>query len=55
MHFEIVQALGYLASALVFAAFYMRTMLPLRMLAIASNVVFLARIIHDGAAQGFAA
>lgn len=41
MHFEIVQALGYLASALVFAAFYMRTMLPLRMLAIASNVVFL--------------
>jgi hypothetical protein len=38
----IVQALGYLASALVFAAFYMRTMLPLRSIAIASNVTFLA-------------
>ena len=35
------QALGYLASALVFATFYMRTMLPLRCVAIASNVVFL--------------
>ena len=42
MHFEIVQALGYLASALVFSAFYMRTMLPLRAIAIASNVTFLA-------------
>lgn len=37
----IVQTLGYLASALVFAAFYMRTMLPLRSIAIASNVTFL--------------
>ncbi len=36
-----VQVLGYLASILVFAAFYMRTMLPLRAIAIASNVAFL--------------
>ena len=41
MQVFIVQALGYLASALVFAAFYMRTMLPLRGVAIASNVTFL--------------
>jgi len=32
---------GYVASALVFSAFYMRTMVPLRILAIASNVAFL--------------
>lgn len=38
----IVQALGYLASLLVFSSFYMRTMLPLRYLAIASNVAFIA-------------
>ena len=34
-------ALGYLASGLVFATFYMRTMVPLRCVAIASNVAFL--------------
>lgn len=34
--------IGYLAAALVFAAFYMRTMQPLRIIAIASNVCFLA-------------
>lgn len=38
----IVQALGYLASLLVFSTFYMRTMLPLRCLAIASNVAFIS-------------
>ncbi|HET6183924.1 MAG TPA: cyclic nucleotide-binding domain-containing protein [Acetobacteraceae bacterium] len=38
----LVQSLGYLASALVFSAFYMRTMLPLRWVAIASNVAFIA-------------
>lgn len=38
----IVQALGYLASLLVFSTFYMRTMLPLRYLAIASNVAFIS-------------
>ena len=36
-----VESFGYLASALVFFAFYMRTMLPLRCVAIASNVAFL--------------
>jgi CRP/FNR family cyclic AMP-dependent transcriptional regulator len=34
--------IGYLASALVFATFYVRTMMPLRILAIASNVAFIA-------------
>ncbi len=29
--------IGYLASALVFATFYVRTMMPLRMLAIAQQ------------------
>src|SRR5580658_7230468 len=34
--------MGYIAAALVFCTFYMRTMLPLRWMAIASNVAFLA-------------
>ena len=34
------EPLGYLASTLVFATFWMRTMLPLRLVAIASNVAF---------------
>ena len=38
----LVQALGYLASLLVFSTFYMRTMLPLRCMAIASNVAFIS-------------
>ena len=33
---------GYLASFLVLCTFYMRTMVPLRCLAIASNMAFLA-------------
>jgi CRP-like cAMP-binding protein len=33
---------GYLAAILVFVTFYMRTMQPLRVMAIASNVAFLA-------------
>lgn len=37
-----MQWMGYLAAALVFCTFYMRTMLPLRWMAIASNVGFLA-------------
>ena len=32
------ELVGYLASALVFATFYMKTMMPLRAVAIASNV-----------------
>jgi CRP/FNR family transcriptional regulator, cyclic AMP receptor protein len=37
-----VHSFGYLAAILVFCTFYMRTMLPLRCMAIASNVAFLA-------------
>jgi CRP/FNR family cyclic AMP-dependent transcriptional regulator len=33
---------GYAAAALVFATFYMKTMVPLRVIAIASNVLFIA-------------
>jgi hypothetical protein len=36
------QLVGYLASALVFATFTMEAMLPLRLVAIASNVMFIA-------------
>jgi CRP/FNR family transcriptional regulator, cyclic AMP receptor protein len=38
----LVQGLGYLASVLVFCTFYMRTMLPLRYVAMTSNVAFIA-------------
>jgi hypothetical protein len=37
-----VQSLGYVAAVLVFCTFYMRTMLPLRCMAIASNMALLA-------------
>jgi CRP/FNR family transcriptional regulator, cyclic AMP receptor protein len=37
-----VVGVGYLASLLVFCAFYMKTMIPLRCVAIASNVAFIA-------------
>jgi len=36
-----VEAVGYLASLLVLCAFYMKTMIPLRCVAIASNVAFM--------------
>lgn len=36
-----VQLVGYLASLLVFSTFYMKTMIPLRCVAITSNVAFL--------------
>jgi hypothetical protein len=36
------EALGYLASALVLAAFYMKEMIPLRIAALASNFFFIA-------------
>ena len=36
-----VQLVGYAASVLVFSTFYMKTMIPLRCVAIASNVAFL--------------
>ena len=35
------ELIGYLASTLVFATFYMKTMMPLRTVAIASNVAFI--------------
>ena len=35
------EAFGYIASVLVFATFYMKTMVPLRLVAIASNVAFI--------------
>ena len=40
--------IGYLASALVFATFYVRTMMPLRMLAIGSNIAFIAYAASEG-------
>jgi CRP/FNR family cyclic AMP-dependent transcriptional regulator len=40
--------IGYFASALVFATFYVRTMMPLRMLAIASNFAFIAYAAREG-------
>ncbi|MFN3349971.1 Crp/Fnr family transcriptional regulator [Pseudorhodoplanes sp.] len=39
---QLTEWLGYFAAALVFATFSMKTMVPLRMVAIASNVVFIA-------------
>ena len=36
------ELIGYVASALVFATFYMKTMMPLRTVAIASNVAFIS-------------
>jgi hypothetical protein len=36
-----VEVTGYLAPLLVFCTFYMKTMIPLRCVAIASNVVFM--------------
>lgn len=39
---------GYVASALVFATFYMRTMLPLRAAAIVSNVAFIVYASVEG-------
>lgn len=35
------EVFGYIASVLVFATFYMKTMVPLRLVAIASNVAFI--------------
>jgi CRP/FNR family transcriptional regulator, cyclic AMP receptor protein len=40
-HFTWVQLVGYAASLLVFSTFYMKTMIPLRCIAVMSNVTFL--------------
>jgi hypothetical protein len=37
-----IELAGYTASALVFLTFYMKTMIPLRVIAILSNVAFMA-------------
>ncbi len=37
-----IETSGYLASALVFSSFYMRRMIPLRVVAIGSNIAFIA-------------
>jgi hypothetical protein len=42
-----IELSGYLASALVFVAFYMKTMIPLRVVAILSNVAFMAYGLGD--------
>ena len=39
---ELSEALGYVASGLVLATFTMRTMIPLRLLGIASNIAFIS-------------
>jgi CRP/FNR family cyclic AMP-dependent transcriptional regulator len=39
---------GYVASVLVFATFYMKTMVPLRLVAIASNVAFIIYAVWGG-------
>jgi hypothetical protein len=39
---------GYLASALVFATFCVRTMIPLRLIAISSNVAFIVYGFYGG-------
>lgn len=44
----VAEALGYLAATLVFLTFCMRTMLSLRLLAVASNVAFISYGLADG-------
>jgi CRP/FNR family cyclic AMP-dependent transcriptional regulator len=43
-----IEAAGYLAAALVFATFWMRTMIPLRALAIGSNFAFITYGVFNG-------
>jgi CRP/FNR family transcriptional regulator, cyclic AMP receptor protein len=42
-----VELAGYVASLLVFGAFYMKTMIPLRVIAILSNVAFMIYAVGD--------
>jgi hypothetical protein len=37
---QLIDGIGYLAAALVFASFYMKTMIPLRVLGVSSNLAF---------------
>lgn len=41
-HLDWVNVAGYCASLLVFGAFYMTAMIPLRAIAIASNLAFIS-------------
>ncbi len=41
-------SVGYLASGLVFAAFYMKSIIPLRIVAICGNLAFIAYGIRFG-------
>jgi CRP/FNR family transcriptional regulator, cyclic AMP receptor protein len=45
---ELAGVAGYLAAALVFLTFYMKTMIPLRMIAICSNCMFITYGYLDG-------
>ena len=47
MRINWIELSGYLASALVFLAFYMKTMIPLRVVAILSNVAFMTYGLGD--------
>lgn len=42
MNVDLVEATGYVASILVFSTFYMKTMIPLRLVGLCSNIVFIA-------------
>jgi CRP/FNR family transcriptional regulator, cyclic AMP receptor protein len=45
---DLVELFGYLAAILVFTAFYMKRMIPLRIVAIASNAAFIAYAWSNG-------
>ena len=47
MRINWIELSGYLASALVFLAFYMKTMIPLRLVGILSNVAFMTYGLGD--------
>ena len=48
MYFPIVDIIGFVASVLVFLTFCMRTLLPLRLFAISSNLFFIAYFVAAG-------
>src|SRR2546430_6217925 len=45
---HLAEFFGYVASALVFATFYMKSMMRLRIVAIASNITFITYAAIDG-------
>ena len=54
MHFPLVDIIGFAASALVFLTFCMPTLLPLRLVAIASNIFFIVYGVAAGLMPIFA-